>query len=302
MTLTQFNRIVEIRTKIISMGTFISGACYALFRDEMWSWSRFAVTGLAVLFVDMGTTGFNSYYDFIRGTDTRELNVERDKVLVHEGVPARIALLISCLLFATAGILGIVLASWTSWYLIPVGAVCMLVGFAYTGGPLPISRTPLGELFAGLFLGTILFLISYYAVALHVDETVIVASLPLLLLIAAILTVNNTCDLTSDQAAGRKTLSILLGPRKAKHVITGFVTGAYLLGIVLSILGTLPRIALPFQLTAAAVALSTLRNMHRRGYSLETKGHSMQAISRIYLLYCLAFILAILADVFLISA
>ncbi|HLW21854.1 MAG TPA: prenyltransferase, partial [Sphaerochaetaceae bacterium] len=86
MTLTQFNRIVEIRTKIISMGTFLSGSIYAGAVTGLWSWDRFLVMLFAVLFVDMGTTGFNSYFDFVSGTDRAELNFERDKVLVHEGV------------------------------------------------------------------------------------------------------------------------------------------------------------------------------------------------------------------------
>ncbi|MGE0075943.1 MAG: prenyltransferase, partial [Sphaerochaetaceae bacterium] len=80
MTITQFNRIVEIRTKIISMGTFLSASLFAAVATGTWSWPRFVVMAFAVLLVDMGTTGFNSYFDFTSGTDKAEYNHERDKV------------------------------------------------------------------------------------------------------------------------------------------------------------------------------------------------------------------------------
>jgi len=67
-----------------------------------------------------------------------------------------------------AGILGLILGYLTSFYLVLIGSFCMGVGFIYTGGPYPISRTPLGELFAGGFLGTVLFLISFYVQSLSV--------------------------------------------------------------------------------------------------------------------------------------
>ena len=85
MTLTQFLRIVEIRTKIISMGTFASGTLFALYAEGRLSLPILFLMAFATLFVDMGTTGFNSYFDYRNGTDTKEANCEDDKVLVYQG-------------------------------------------------------------------------------------------------------------------------------------------------------------------------------------------------------------------------
>ncbi|MFA6682181.1 MAG: UbiA family prenyltransferase, partial [Sphaerochaeta sp.] len=211
MTLTQFLRIVEIRTKIISMGTFASGTLFALYAEGRLSLPILFLMAFATLFVDMGTTGFNSYFDYRNGTDTKEANCEDDKVLVYQGVSPLLALLVSLLLFASAGVLGLVLAYMTSWKLLVVGGICMLVGFAYTGGPFPISRTPFGELFAGFFLGTTLFLISFFVQTGTVTREALLASIPSLILIGMILSVNNSCDRMSDALAGRKTLTIILG-------------------------------------------------------------------------------------------
>lgn len=290
MTITQFNRIVEIRTKIISMGTFLSASLFAAVATGTWSWPRFVVMAFAVLLVDMGTTGFNSYFDFTSGTDKAEYNHERDKVLVHEGVDPKIALAISLGLFAMAGILGLVLAWWTSWWLLVAGGICMAVGFVYTGGPLPISRTPFGELFAGGFLGTVLFTISYYVQALSIKLDTIIVSLPLMLLIALILTVNNTCDRVADKIAGRKTLSILLPERAVLVLMQLLEVGAFGLTIVYASLGLIPWITIPLAVVAFIPAWTSYKTMEKRGFRLETKGPSMGNVSQIFLFYCMAFV------------
>ncbi len=298
MKFTQFNRIVEIRTKIISMGTFLTGSLFALATTQSWSWSRFLVMLLAVLFVDMGTTGFNSYFDFINGTDRAQYNLEKDKVLVHEGVSPSLALLISVTLFILAAILGLLLAHWTSYWLIPIGGVSMMVGFLYTGGPYPISRTPFGELFAGGFLGSLLFVLSYYVQTLTFKWSAIVVSLPLLLLIGEILMVNNSCDHMADKIAGRRTLAILLGEQKSVIASRSILLGALLVQLLLPLLGLIPMVTLFFTIGGALLALPIWVKMEKRGFSLETKGISMGGISKIYLIHCLFFGVALLISYF----
>lgn len=297
MTLTQFNRIVEIRTKVISMGTFLCGSLYAAFDTGTWSWVRFWTMAFAVLFVDMGTTGFNSYFDYVSGTDNKQYNLERDKVLVHEGVAPHVALFISFSLFAAAGVLGLVLAWMTSWYLIPVGGICMIVGFLYTGGPLPISRTPFGELFAGGFLGTVLFTISYFVQAMQVNARAMVVSLPLLLLIGMILSVNNTCDRIADKVAGRKTLSIILPFAVVRMLMRAMVIVSFALAIAFGATGMIPEATVPFMAILFIPAWKTYREMETRGFTLETKGPSMGSVSLIFLWYCLAFTLGMIGGV-----
>ncbi len=298
MRFVQFNRIVEIKTKIISMGTFLTGSAFALYINQSWSWPRFIVMTLAVLFVDMGTTGFNSYFDFINGTDRAQYNLERDKVLVHEGVSPTLALIISITLFGLAAILGLLLAYWTTFWLIPIGGVSMVVGYLYTGGPYPISRTPFGELFAGGFLGTLLFTLSFYVQTLFFKGSVIVVSLPLLLLIGEILMVNNSCDRIADKIAGRRTLAILLGERKSIIASRLILLAALLIQLLLPFLGLIPMLTLPFSLGGALLALPIWMKMEKQGFSLATKGISMSGISKIYLIHCLFFGAALLISHF----
>ena len=291
MKLKQFNAVVEIRTKIISMGTFISATLFAIVDKGQWSTYKFVLMILAVLCVDMGTTGFNSYFDYINGTDNKKFNKEESKVLVHEKVDPKLALIVSSFLFLCAAILGFIIALQTSLYLIVVGAISMSIGYFYTGGPIPISRTPFGEIFAGGFLGTILFAISYYVQTLSFGLKTIIVSLPHLIIIGMILTVNNTCDRKSDVIAGRKTLAILLSEKAIIKVMALQLHTTFLLAIIYSLINLIPRTLLFFMPIAYILSLVIFINMKKAGFSLETKDSSMKEISKIFLLYCLAFIL-----------
>ncbi|HHT80298.1 MAG TPA: prenyltransferase [Spirochaetales bacterium] len=294
MTLTQFLRIVEIRTKIISMGTFASGTLFALYAEGRLSLPILFLMAFATLFVDMGTTGFNSYFDYRNGTDTKEANCEDDKVLVYQGVSPLLALLVSLLLFASAGVLGLVLAYMTSWKLLVVGGICMLVGFAYTGGPFPISRTPFGELFAGFFLGTTLFLISFFVQTGTVTREALLASIPSLILIGMILSVNNSCDRMSDALAGRKTLTIILG-KWGTTFLLGFEAVLILASFVmLFVRGIYPLILLVALVPFVMVGSLEFRAMVLRGFSNQTKQQNMGSIGRVYLVFSLCFSLGLL--------
>lgn len=295
MTLQQFNRIIEIRTKIISIGTFLSGTAYTLLLGNDFSYTRFFIMLLAVLCVDMGTTGFNSYFDFKNGTDNLDLNFEKDKVLVHEGFSPNLALGISLTLFFIASLLGLILGYLTSYKLIIVGALSMGVGFVYTGGPYPISRTPFGELFAGGFLGTVLFLISFYVQSLTLTLESFIVSIPFLLLIGMILTINNTCDKESDIIAGRKTLSIVLTPKANTRLLYSEFYGAFIYTIALGLSPLLPIHVSVTVIIALLFAQRVLTKMVNQGFSLHTKGPSMGLVSRIFLLYVIGFCSGIIA-------
>lgn len=285
MTLYQFARIVEMRTKIVSISAYLIGTLLAVYQSGSFDPVVAIVMLLAVLAVDMGTTGFNSFFDYYRGVDSRETNRESDKVLVHQGVPPGIALLLSLGLFALAMPLGILLAILVGWEIIPVGALCMAVGYLYNGGPLPISRTPVGELAAGGFLGFVLVALSFYTQRRELTPEALLVSLPSLLLVASILTVNNTCDIEGDRTAGRRTLSILLGPRIAPWLIYVLGIAGFLLTGYNAYRGALPASSGYLALLAAPPVIVEYRRMHRRGYSHETKGPSMGSISRVFAIY-----------------
>lgn len=292
MTRKQFLHIVEIRTKLISMGTVACAALYALLLQGSLPMPKLLLMIVATLCVDMGTTGFNTFFDYCRGTDNALYTKEKEKVLVHEEVNPLAALLVSVGLFGLAGIFGLVLAYLTSWYLIAAGSVCMLVGFFYTAGPFPISRTPFGELFAGGFLGSVLFLITLYVLDITLSLQALLATIPFFLLIAMILSVNNGCDRIGDEANGRKTLSILLGKRYAPVLVGVEGNLAYLASVVLALAGIYPLHVVLFLIPSFLLFIKTYRQMLKLGMHEEHKSRHMGFASRSYVLYCCSFLLS----------
>jgi 1,4-dihydroxy-2-naphthoate octaprenyltransferase len=313
MTLRQFLAIVEIRTKLISVSTFILATLYAVATGHGIDPLVTFLLLIAVLAVDMGTTAFNSFFDFMRGVDDSRFSREPDKVLLHETVAPGTALLVSLALYAIAAASGCAVAFMTSWWIVPAGVAGMLVGFLYNGGPLPISRTPLGELFAGGFLGTVLFLVIYRTHADELSAHVLVASLPSTLVIASVLSVNNACDAEGDRAAGRNTLAILLGQAGSEILVyaegllayatlvasSAWRLGAGAAGTSTLTIGTapawlphLPAVGLPVVGAGLLATFTVYRRMHRRGYSHETKRSSMGDILLVVLFYTAAYSLA----------
>lgn len=290
VTFPQFLSVIEIKTKIVSVSSFGLGTLFAATivpLDPLLT----VLMGLAVLAVDMGTTAFNSFFDFMRRVDTNDFVREREKVLLHEGVAPGAALIIAGGLFAIAVALGLVLTLLVGIEIAVVGAVSMLVGFFYTGGPRPLSTTPFGELFAGGFLGSVLFVLSAYVQTGFVTEDMIVASLPSLFLVASILAVNNACDREGDRAAGRKTLAILLGERLSPYAVYGLGAFAYLAAFY-----ALPTKPFHYLVLGTALCVSAwiFATMHRRGYRHQTKLPSMASISQLFLVYTLTAALILL--------
>jgi len=245
----------------------------------------------ATLAVDMGTTAFNNYYDYWRGTDRfREVD-EKDKVVARAEVEPGFAFRSAVWCYAAAIVFGLLLSLRGNPWVIPAGALCMAVGFFYTGGPLPLSRTPFGELFAGGCLGLALFAIACGVWSIPFDAGVLRAGLPSFFWVAAILAVNNTCDIEGDRAAGRKTFSILAGSKGGELFVLFLTAAGQISGIAAALGGYLPRFAAATLAVGGIPCAFILFSMHRLGYSHATKGKNMQRILLSFLLctLCLSF-------------
>ncbi|MFP4374124.1 MAG: prenyltransferase [Spirochaetaceae bacterium] len=279
-------RVVELRTKVISVSSFLLGTAYAAYEAGAFSLLMAALMLVAVLGVDMGTTAFNSYFDVKRGVDNRRFNRERDKVLVHTGLSAGFALLVALACFAVAGAFGLVIVILVGTEVLLVGVVSMAVGFLYNGGPLPISSTPFGELFAGGFLGWVLFVLSYYVQTETLTAEALQAGIPSLLFVGSILAVNNTCDRDGDGGANRRTFAVVFGRRASETLVYILATVAHAVLFALAIGdGGFPAATAVAAPISYSFCLFEFIRMHRRGYSHETKGVSMQAVSRAFIVF-----------------
>ncbi|KIQ94175.1 1,4-dihydroxy-2-naphthoate octaprenyltransferase [Anoxybacillus thermarum] len=182
---------------------------------------------VASLFIQAATNMFNEYYDYKRGLDTPE-SVGIGGAIVRDGISPKTVLLLAWSFFAVAMLLGVYICVNSSWWLAVIGTICMAAGYFYTGGPIPIAYTPFGELAAGFFMGLTIILISFFIQTGTITATPVLVSVPISILVGAILLANNIRDLDGDKKSGRKTLAILLGRKRAISLLGGMFVTSFL--------------------------------------------------------------------------
>jgi 1,4-dihydroxy-2-naphthoate octaprenyltransferase len=192
-------------------------------------WWRAGAALIVSLALQVATNYVNYYADGSRGTDTDRVGPMR---LVGSGVASvgqvkRAALAA----FGVAGVAGAALAVAVGWELIVVGAVSMVAGWAYTGGPKPYGYLGLGEVFVFVFFGVVATAGSTYVQTEAVTGVSLLASVPVGLAAVALLVINNLRDIPGDTVSGKRTLAVRLGDRVTRLVYVGLI-GAVGVGIV----------------------------------------------------------------------
>jgi 1,4-dihydroxy-2-naphthoate polyprenyltransferase len=164
----------------------------------------------------------NDYSDGRRGTDADRVGPMR---LVGSGAAsARQVLVAAALSFAVAAVAGLTLAALSSWWLVAVGAVCIVAAWTYTGGPIPYGYRALGEVFVFVFFGLVAVVGTTFVQTLRIEGLAVAASVPVGLLIVAILVVNNLRDIEGDAAVGKRTLAVLLGDHATRLFFAALLT------------------------------------------------------------------------------
>lgn len=194
---------------------------------------------IASLLIQIATNLFNEYYDYKRGIDTEE-SVGIGGTIVRDGIKPKTVMNLALSMYGISLLLGVYICAESSWWLALVGLICMAVGYLYTGGPIPISSTPFGELLSGFFMGFLIILISFFIQTGMIDSTSVLIAIPIMILVGGINLSNNIRDLDSDKEKGRRTLAILLGKTKAIYLLAGAFLFSYLWVFALIIAGVAP--------------------------------------------------------------
>lgn len=169
---------------------------------------------LASILIQAATNLFNEYYDFKRGLDNEE-SIGIGGGIVRDGIAPKTIRNVALSFFAVAILLGVYICASSSWWIAAIGIICMFTAYFYTGGPYPIAYTPFGEIVSGFFMGVVIILISYFIQSGSISLESFLISIPISILIGAIMLSNNIRDLDGDKKSGRRTLAILLGRERA---------------------------------------------------------------------------------------
>lgn len=208
----------------------VIGAALA-FADQAAHWPSLVAALLGALLIQIGTNFANDYFDHQQAVDTADrlgpLRMTQAGLVTPQQMRNA-----TILAFSLAFLIGVYLVVRGGWPIVIIGLASILFGVLYTGGPYPLGYNGLGDIFVLIFFGPVAVGGTYYVSAQAITADALIAGLAPGMLSTAILVVNNTRDLPTDRAAGKKTLAVRFGRSFSVAQFGFLVMGAALVPIL----------------------------------------------------------------------
>lgn len=238
---------VRLRTLSMAAVPVVVGSALAWAEGAPVAWVTLAVTLLCALSIQVGTNLFNDVGDAVRGNDGPDRVGPQRVTAAGLASPQQVkgAAIGS---FAAAFLLGGYLVMVGGWPILVLGLASLFAGWAYSGGPRPLSYTAWGEVVVVVFFGVVAVVGSHYLQSGNFAASAALTGLILGAPAAAVLLVNNVRDLDADLRVGRNTLAAVLGLQKARWLYVALMLTPFLLlpsiGHPVAILAALPSLLL----------------------------------------------------------
>jgi 1,4-dihydroxy-2-naphthoate octaprenyltransferase len=220
----------------------LAGAALAWI-DGLWSWPAFLAALFGGICIHAGTNIVNEVYDVRKGIDTIT-SPRASHAIVKGRITERSALRVAAVFFGLAILAGLYLTWLRGAPIVILGLIGLLGGWGYTAPPLQYKNHALGVPLVFLLMGPLMVEGAYFAVSGTWSSTALVLSIPVGLLVAAILHGNEWRDIREDTRAGISTLSSRIGRRWAHDGYLALVLGAYIALALAVIAGILPAWAM----------------------------------------------------------
>ena len=280
------------RTLPAAIAPVLVGTSLAI-RDGPFRALAFVAALLGAVLIQIGTNLSNDYSDARRGADAED-RIGPVRVTAGGLLPPRQVLVATYLTFGAAVLCGVYLIAVAGWLLLAIGAASILAGVLYTGGPRPYGYEGLGEIFVFLFFGVVAVVGSYFVQRQTLPWEAFVLAVPVGLMIAAILVVNNVRDIDTDRRAGKRTLAVRLGRERTRTLFAVMLATAFVTAWVPWFAG---RLSAWLLVTAAAIPLAvsvvTTVRTHADGPSLNG---ALAASAKLALIFCILLCVGVLAS------
>ncbi|MEO5832809.1 MAG: 1,4-dihydroxy-2-naphthoate polyprenyltransferase [Nakamurella sp.] len=244
---------------------------------------------LVSLALQVGVNFANDYSDGVRGTDA--VRVGPTRLTASGVVTPRQVKAAAFAAFAVAGVAGLVLAVLVTWWLVPVGVVCILAAWFYTGGPRPYGYAGYGEAFVFTFFGLVAVLGTTYVQARGISVVTVAAAIGIGLLACALLVANNLRDVHTDASVGKRTLAVIIGEPMTRKLFALMIAVAFLAIIVVGLSHPWCLLAL----LAAPLALDPIRRVIRGAAGRDLIA-VLGATGRLELAYAVALTVGLVLD------
>lgn len=211
--------------------------------DHLFNGPLFLAALLGGLLLHVGTNVVNEIYDVRKGVDAIT-SPRASHALLKGRLSEREAFVIGFAAFAVATLIGAWLITARGWPVVALGVLGVLGGYGYTAPPLQLKYRAFGLPLVFVLMGPLMLLGGYYVVAGTFSLSALVASIPVGLLVTAILHGNEWRDIGDDARAGIRTFSIAAGRRAAHLGYLALVVGAYITLALAVAVQSLPPLSL----------------------------------------------------------
>jgi 1,4-dihydroxy-2-naphthoate octaprenyltransferase len=222
MNLSSWIVAARPRTLSLSMTPVAVGTALAWAIERKVHWLAVLAALIGSIFIQVGTNLHNDAVDSERGGDGPD-RVGPPRVTASGLLNVTTVKHGAAACFAIAALMGSYLIFVGGWPILLLGVLSILSGWAYTGGPLPIAYTPLGELFVVAFFGVGAVCGTYWLCAANFGSAAIEAGVAVGSLAGAVLLVNNYRDTQADARVGRRSLAIMAGPYATIWIYAGLM-------------------------------------------------------------------------------
>lgn len=209
-----------------------SGAAMVVVDEFHWVIALFCL--IVSVSLQIGVNYANDYSDGVRGTDDHRVGPER--LTASKKAKPRTVLAVAFAFFAISAVAGLAITIRTQqWWLIAVGLVCIAAAWFYTGGKRPYGYYGLGELFVFVFFGLVATLGTTWVQAFSLPQEAWFGAVGAGLIACAVLLANNLRDIDQDRAAGKRTLTVLIGRTATRWLFSLFVLAPFAIAIFLAL-------------------------------------------------------------------
>ena len=216
----------RLRTLPLAITPILIGTGAAMLVVDAFHWVIALFCLIVSVALQIGVNYANDYSDGIRGTDDHRVGPAR--LTASRMAKPRTVLIVALAFFAIAALAGLAITIRTQqWWLIAVGAVAILAAWFYTGGKRPYGYYGLGELFVFVFFGLVATLGTTWVQAFALPQEAWFGAVGAGLLACAVLLANNLRDIDQDRAAGKRTLTVLIGRTATRWLFTLFVLAPF---------------------------------------------------------------------------
>lgn len=213
------------------------------------NWLLFLLTVLGALMVHAGTNVLNDYFDHRSGNDPVNVEFVRPfsggSRVIQLGLLTPLEVLSLGLLLCLGAMgIGIYLAFAAGPWVVAIAGVGILSGAFYVSKPFNWASRGLGELLVGINFGVLVAAGAYYVQTGTVSWQVVLASLPVAFLIAAVLFINEFPDYKADLSTGKRTLVVRLGRPRAAVLYVAMMIAPHVVLVAVVATGWLPTVTL----------------------------------------------------------